>query len=111
MTNATTAQIANNPLIISAFKAAITTVRSNPGATLKVVFIKRDGSVREMMVSHDAHMKDAIKGTGNSVAESKRAATNEVRGNLVVRELLPDGSFQWRTIPLSRVLSISPVLP
>jgi len=98
----------NNQVIIDAFKAAIRTVQQNPGATLKVTFQKADGSIRNMNVAHDAHMKGSIKGTGKGT--EKRAATNDARGNLVVRELLGDKSFQWRTIPLSRVKAIVPVL-
>lgn len=97
------------------FKQLIEMVRAGqtPEA-LRIVFRKRDNSVRTMDVAYDVKMIDAMNG-GRAEAVAQRRETNEARGNIVVRERLKDPdtgaiSFQWRTIPLTRIMSVSPCL-
>lgn len=96
----------NSPTLVEGFKTILKDAMHTQGNTMRVVFRKRDGSIRTMDVAFDADILAAVKGTGKGT--EARAATNERRGNLVVRERLADGRFQWRTIALKRVLSLSP---
>lgn len=98
----------NSPILVEGFKTILKDAMHTEGNTMRVVFRKKDGSIRTMDVAFDPNLLEMVKGTGKG-AEA-RAATNEARGNLVVRERLADGTFQWRTIGLKRVLSISPCL-
>lgn len=99
----------NSPALAEGFKAIIKAVRDGktPDA-LRILFRKRDNSLRMMDVAFDRSVLATIRGPV-SPAVAKRNATNESRANLVVRERLSDGSFQWRTVPCSRVLSVSPI--
>ena len=103
----------NSPAVVEGFKAIIKNAMHTEGNTMRVVFRKKDGSIRTMDVAFDPNLLEAVKGTGKG--SEKRAETNERRGNLVVRERVKNAEtrlteFQWRTIPLKRVLSISPCL-
>ncbi len=100
----------NSKALAEGFKEIVKAARDGrtPEA-LKVTFRKRDNSIRAMVVAFDPNMLGTIKGIPFKGAE-KRAETNEIRSNLTVRERLDDGTFQWRTIPCARVMSISPVL-
>lgn len=103
----------NSRTLVEGFKSILKDAMHTEGNTMRVVFRKRNGEIRTMDVAFDAEMLAAIKGTGKG--SEKRAETNERRGNLVVRERIKDPTtgeltFRWRTIPLSRVLSLSPCL-
>ena len=96
-----------SPTAIAGFKGILKETMHG-GTAMRVVFRKKDGTIRTMDVAFDPNLLEAVKGTGKGT--EARAATNEARGNLVVRERLADGNFQWRTIGLKKVLSISPCL-
>ena len=103
----------NSKALMEGFKTILKEVKKGAVTdALRVVFRKRDGSIRTMDVAFDPKMLDTLKGGGKGA--EKRAETNERRGNLVVRERIKDEAgavaFRWRTIPLSRVLSLSPCL-
>lgn len=103
----------NSRTLVEGFKAILKDAMHTQGNAMRVVFRKKDGSIRTMDVAFDADILEAVKGTGKGA--EKRAETNERRGNLVVRERVKDPTtgeltFRWRTIPLSRVLSLSPCL-
>ena len=104
----------NSRPLVEGFKAIITNATRNANTNaLRVVFRKKDGTIRTMDVAFDPNLLDAFKGT-RPEATAKREATNEARGNLPVRERVKnaDGTieFRWRTIPLTRVMSVSPCL-
>ncbi len=103
--------------ICACFKAAIEAAKRTPGAALRITFRKADDTIREMDIAYDPNMLQAISGT-RPEATAKRAATNEARRNIVVRERLlgfnadgkPEYTFQWRTIPIRRILDVKPIL-
>ena len=71
-----------------------------------VKFIKKNGETREMKVHFDEDfVKRALKHSHDpKIIKIKKA--NKLRDNMVVCELLPDGNYQFRTIPLRKVLSV-----
>ena len=105
-----------NPALADAFQAVVKLAMTNPGIAMRVVFRKSDGSIRTMDVAFDEHMKDAFSPSltqAQADGNANRKATNASRRNLVVRERIRENGeyrFQWRTIPLERILSVSPCL-
>lgn len=106
-----------NTQLADAFKAVVALARTNPQIALRIVFRKADGTVRTMDVAYDEHMSEAFADNVSATREAgneERRATNTSRRNLVVRERLRDDNgnyvFQWRTIPLTRIMSVSPML-
>ena len=105
---------ANNQNLVAAFRAVVQAVQKTPGTALRIVFRKKDNSIRTMDVAFDDNLAEAFAEETPSVATERRKVTNEARGNLAVRERIRDEggnyTFQWRTIPLARVLSVSPCI-
>ena len=73
---------------------------------VSVRFIKKNGETREMKVHFDEEfVKRALRHSHDpKIIKIKKA--NKLRDNMVVCELLPDGNYQFRTIPLRKVLSV-----
>lgn len=71
-----------------------------------VKFIKKNGETREMKVHFDEDfIRRALKHSHDpKIIKIKKA--NKLRDNMVVCELLPDGNYQFRTIPLRKVLKV-----
>lgn len=104
----------NDSALADAFRAVIKLAKVNPSVALRVVFRKADGSIRTMDVAYDENIASAFSDNADKEANALRRQTNEARHNLVVRERYTDDAgnrcFRWRTIPLSRILSVSPML-
>ena len=105
-----------NPALADAFQSVVKLAMTNPGIAMRIVFRKSDGSIRTMDVAFDEHMKDAFSPSltqAQADGNANRRATNASRRNLVVRERIKENGeyrFQWRTIPLERIMSVSPCL-
>lgn len=65
------------------------------GREVALTFQKRDGTLRKMTIQPDQKLLETIQG--------KRQHTNPL--TKVVTEKLENGSFQFRSIPLDRVVS------
>ena len=72
---------------------------------VQVVFQKLDGTTRTMNVKYSRKLMADRKGTRPEMVRQIRA-TNRARDNLLVCELLPNGKYQFRTIPLRNVESV-----
>ena len=83
-----------NPNIVSHFLNKH--YRNGEAVTLK--FQKRDGTTRDMVIQENAQLLSAIQGV--------RTHSNPMVK--VVTEKLSDGTFQFRSIPLDRVIEIGP---
>jgi len=70
------------------------------GKEVYVAFQKRNGDLREMLIQENAELLKTIVG-----GRAKRSDTTKT-----VCEKLPDGTFQFRTIPLDRIYAIA-ILP
>ena len=71
-----------------------------------VKFVKKNGETREMNVHFDEDfVKRAIRNFHTpTILRIKK--TNKERDNMVVCEMLPGGTYQFRTIPLRKVISV-----
>lgn len=105
------------PELAAAFEPVIKLAMRNPSVALRIVFRKSNGSIRTMDVAFDENLKSAFASNLTASREAGNEArrdTNAARRNLVVRERIKgeDGAyhFQWRTIPLNRILSVSPMM-
>ena len=102
--------------LAEAFKAVVKLARTNRSIALRIVFRKSDGSIRTMDVAFDENIGDAFSTNltdAQKDGNAERKATNEARKNLVVRERIRvngEYAFQWRTVPLARILSVSPCI-
>ena len=67
------------------------------GEAVQLEFVKRDGTLRKMTIQEDQKLLATIRG--------ERKVSNET--NRVVCEKLEDGSTQFRSIPLDRVLTLA----
>ncbi len=67
------------------------------GETVQLEFVKRNGALRKMTIQEDQELLATIRG--------ERKVSNET--NRVVCEKLEDGSSQFRSIPLDRVLTLA----
>lgn len=67
------------------------------GKEVSLTFQKKDGTLRKMTIQADQKLLETIQG--------KRQHTNPL--TKVVTEKLEDGTFQFRSIPLDRVISIN----
>ena len=65
------------------------------GREVSLTFQKKDGTLRKMTIQADQKLLETIQG--------KRQHTNPL--TKVVTEKLEDGTFQFRSIPLDRVVS------
>lgn len=83
-------------------------IHSNGNRFITIDFIKKDGSLRHMMVNRSKMLEASIKGT-NAAATEARRATLKKQNMVCVEELVKPGStsHQWRTVNLETVKKIA----
>ena len=72
----------------------------------KIVFVKKDGTDREILLGRSKNL-EATVAAEPSDATLKRKATLKDNGMLCVEELTPDRKFQFRTVNLATVKSVT----
>ena len=79
-------------------KATVTITRKNEaGKTVKVTFIKADGTERVMVAKRDKEAEAKLSNAGRNLNREDM---------LRVTEFTADGTTQWRTIPFARLINV-----
>lgn len=83
-------------------------IRKNGNRFITIDFVKKDGTLRHMMVNRSKVFESQVKGT-NAEATAARKETLKKRNMICVEEIVKPGcaEHQWRTINCETVKKIS----